>query len=307
MFNAEGYSAPILLEIDRIDPNPAGSVRAKYDTDRISEYAEVLDNLPPLLVVAGPGDTHWLADGYHRFKGHQLKRKKMVLCCVKRGSFEEAYRDACHANETHGLKTTSEDKRKRVLLALKHPVMKEWSQGKLAEVCGVDRKTVGNLDSRSTGENPQSTELPTVVGKDGRTYKRKPRKPKEETKPKETTQPTAPVAPEPEPTPDPEPEFEPVHDERKDAVDEMFAASNEVAESTKDSREAPPVDPPHQYVRLWPFNMPSSLDAIEGVMRDEMNKCPVESRNVFVLKISALVKTLRYELESLEREESTNG
>ena len=61
--------------------------------------------------------------------------------------------------------------RRRVELALTHPVMSKWSQGAIAEACGVSQQMVSKLDTRA-GHN--GSDLKTT-GKDGKQYPAKPK------------------------------------------------------------------------------------------------------------------------------------
>ena len=166
MFRPEGYSGPIMIEVDRIDQRPASEVRAASDGARIEIYRECLDDLPPILVVADADDRHWCADGFHRLQGYRLTGKTKVPCLVKGGTYIDAYKDACHANDAHGIPTTNADKRRRVELALTHPVMSKWSQRAIAEACGVSNQTVARLDMRE--QLSQSDSSIKTIGKDGK-------------------------------------------------------------------------------------------------------------------------------------------
>jgi hypothetical protein len=93
------------------------------------------------------------------------------------------------------VRLTNADKRHRVEVALAYAEMSKWSNRRLADLCGVDHKTVANLRSGPTGENPRLA----TVGRDGRA--RRPRRKKKvevrpEQGPDDNGKAVAPAAPE---------------------------------------------------------------------------------------------------------------
>lgn len=163
----EKFSKPKSIDIASINSRPAKDVRVGLDTEAVQAYAENIDSLPALLIIIDEKGNHWLADGYHRYVAHMEKGLATAKCKVKEGTYLEAYRLACHANEEHGVRTTNEDKRRRVEVALSHPEMRRWSTRKLADACGVSNELVCRLKPKEVLDSNTS---PSVVGIDGKQY-----------------------------------------------------------------------------------------------------------------------------------------
>jgi hypothetical protein len=147
------------LDAIRIDGT---QTRAALDEATVAEYAECYRNrakMPP-LVVFFDGSEHWLAEGFHRyFALRKIKHDKPVRCDVREGTRRDAIQYGFTANVAHGLRRTNADKRHAVEMALSDPEWENWSNGALAELCGVDDKTVAKVRAeRSTPEVPELTE-----------------------------------------------------------------------------------------------------------------------------------------------------
>jgi len=287
MFRPEGYSGPIMIEVDRIDQRPASEVRAASDGARIEIYRECLDDLPPILVVADADDRHWCADGFHRLAGYRLTGKTKVPCLVKGGTYIDAYKDACHANDAHGIPTTNADKRRRVELALTHPVMSKWSTRAIADACGVSHDTVRRLDLRC-----QVDDSSTLIGKDGKQYPAKPK----------------PKAPRNEPFTcgDCGEEFssevwhcnqcdqhfgKDVHScpncvhSSEPAADPGVIVEPEAAEAKRAINEA---FEPKEVETPAPFDRTAAFRVVRAFLRDEVDHWPAEDRHSFAFKLRAL-------------------
>jgi hypothetical protein len=159
---------PLELDAIRIDGT---QTRAALDEATVAEYAECYRNrakMPP-LVVFFDGSEHWLAEGFHRyFALRKIKHDKPVRCDVREGTRRDAIQYGFTANVAHGLRRTNADKRHAVEMALSDPEWENWSDHAVAELCGVDHKTVAKVRSErvTTGELPQLTDAqePTDSG-----------------------------------------------------------------------------------------------------------------------------------------------
>jgi hypothetical protein len=150
--------------------------RAEINGQVVSEYADaVLEGakFPPIDVFFD-GVSNWLADGFHRFHAHKRAKVKDIAATIHTGSVEDALVFALGANTKNGLRRTNEDKRKCVSIALQR--WPEWSDRRIAELCGVNNSTVGRI--RPTVLQSDTT---TRVGKDG--VKQPATKPKAEVPP----------------------------------------------------------------------------------------------------------------------------
>lgn len=164
--------------------------RSALDEAHVTDYLELLRErkvLPPIVVYRIDGEI-WLADGFHRIEAARRNGAKAIRCDVKQGGMWDAFAFGCQANEHHGKRPTSEDKRFRVRRALTNPKWAALSNVAVAELCHVTDKTVaavrdevaptrfGNSEPESTPTAPE-----TRTGKDGKEYPAK--KPKEKAKP----------------------------------------------------------------------------------------------------------------------------
>jgi hypothetical protein len=174
-------TGPYMVSLRDIDLKfrPASEVRAVISREAVGRYLEAFDGLPPVRLVYDRAEKlHWVADGRHRLEAARQLDRTDVSALVTVGSYTDAYRMACHANDTHGLPATNADKRHRVLVALAHPEMCGWSDRRIADQCRVSPPFVGGLRSESTGnglqlEGDPPLELsrgvqPKRLGKDGK-------------------------------------------------------------------------------------------------------------------------------------------
>ena len=118
-------------------------VREATDDDTVAEYAEHLDDLPP-VVAFSDGRRYWLADGWHRRDAHELKGRKTILCEVRDGTERDAILFACGANLRHGLRPVLSDRCRAARLLLADPEWSAWSNRKIADLAGVNPQTVAN-------------------------------------------------------------------------------------------------------------------------------------------------------------------
>jgi hypothetical protein len=165
-----------LAEIDR-ELRPASLMRVQLSEEAVETYAENLDSLPPVcLVYDRESRTHWLADGCHTIHAARNRGRAEIRAVVRQGGYFDAFHDACRANDSHGVRVTNADKRRRVEEALKHEEMKGKSARHIADLCGVSPDTVCRIKPDAQVSDSDTS---TVVGKDGKTYPAKPRKPKQ--------------------------------------------------------------------------------------------------------------------------------
>ena len=142
----------VWVAMDDIDPGfcPASSVRETASKETIRNYTEHFDALPAIILVYDEMmKRHWVADGRHRLEAARDLDRDEVQAVVTTGTYLDAFKAACHANDAHGLPTTKGDKKHRVEVALAHPEMGTWSQGKIAELCGVTQQYVGKIKQES--------------------------------------------------------------------------------------------------------------------------------------------------------------
>lgn len=165
---------PVIIEanISEVIRDPRLQMRAKLDAGTIEDYAECLDELPPVSVVVGPSGEIWLWDGWHRIEAHIKRGLKKIRCEVTNGTFGDALVLAAGANSKHGLRRTASDKRRSVKNLLRNEHWKNKSDRMIAEVCYVSHPTVATIRKAMQDEEEMSTgkftSEETREGKDGR-------------------------------------------------------------------------------------------------------------------------------------------
>jgi len=137
------------LRLNQITRNPRLQPRVAIDEDTAGEYALCLKADPPVqlppVVVFRSGQSVYLADGYHRFRAHELAGLGQILVDVRQGAFRDALLFSLGANTKHGLRRTNEDKRKAVQTMLDDPEWSRWSNRRIAGACGVTEGLVRRL------------------------------------------------------------------------------------------------------------------------------------------------------------------
>lgn len=177
-------SAPILLALAKIRLDGGTQSRIALNEERIADYAERVDDLPP-AVVFRDGDTHWLADGFHRWHAFDRAGRTEMPCEVRTGTQSDAVWFSCAANKEHdqaGQARTNADKRRAVERALKWLAERgeNLSDNQIAAHVGVTDMSVRRV--RAQLQQSGSSCVPPAdqprKGKDGKT--RKPRRPRDE-------------------------------------------------------------------------------------------------------------------------------
>jgi hypothetical protein len=143
-------------------------IRASINHEAVAEYAEqMLDGVKfPPVVLFHDGSEYILADGFHRVMAASRNGFKDILAEVHKGTRSDALRYALSANAKHGLRRTTNDKRRSIELALS-----EWpnySDRQIADICGVSNMMVAAFKRIQVKDSFTSPEK--VEGKDGKTY-----------------------------------------------------------------------------------------------------------------------------------------
>ncbi len=129
------------------------------------------ESMPPIIVFVDPQNRVWLADGFHRLEAAKIAGLQSIEADIREGDRQAAAWAALGANLTHGKRLSPGDRRKQVLLALRHPMSGEYSSQKLADYLGVSKSTVQHRrqEFEAAGLIEPRTQL---VGKNGKTYDR---------------------------------------------------------------------------------------------------------------------------------------
>lgn len=144
------------IPIDRIDTTGGTQMRCRIDDDTVADYrAAMIDGADfPAVVVFAEGKKYWLADGFHRYRARLSIGARDIRCEVHVGDRFDAIAYAVGANKTNGLRRTNADKQMAVRAALSLERLASWSDRAIAELVGVDGKTVAAMRA-PTAEVPQ--------------------------------------------------------------------------------------------------------------------------------------------------------
>lgn len=136
-----------LIAIARLRRDGGTQPRAMLDPATVEAYAEARRegaSFPPVIVFHD-GTNHWLADGFHRTAGHEAAGDSEIAADIRQGTQRDAVLFACGANATHGLRRTTDDKRRAVILLLSDPEWAVWSDHEIARRAHVSQPFVGKM------------------------------------------------------------------------------------------------------------------------------------------------------------------
>ncbi|MRW83027.1 hypothetical protein GJ698_02845 [Pseudoduganella sp. FT26W] len=152
----------------RIDGGTQSRVALHEPT--VADYADVVRSggeLPP-VVVFDDGAEIWLADGFHRYHGHNAAGVADIGCEIHFGTRRDAILYSAGANAAHGLRRTNDDKRRAVKTLLEDAEWSAWSNEAVARACRVSPHTVASV----RGAISANAEMPCarLVERKGVTY-----------------------------------------------------------------------------------------------------------------------------------------
>lgn len=156
--------------------------REEINEDVVSDYSDKIKRgakFPPISVFVDKKGKLWLADGWHRIKATRQAKKNEIVVQFYQGEKSDAVLFACGANQEHGLRRSNEDKRRAARRTLE--ICPDWSDGLIAEHCGVSVPFVGEirnqvLNVKTSKEESTKKEKAKVVlpqrriGRDGKSY-----------------------------------------------------------------------------------------------------------------------------------------
>ncbi|HZZ78345.1 MAG TPA: hypothetical protein VFE62_07490, partial [Gemmataceae bacterium] len=141
---------------------------AGLDLAVVDEYAECIDDLPPVNAIRNADGTQWLTGGWHRYHAHKKAGRQKIKCVVRPGTWLDAIAEAAGSNAKHGIRRTGADKRRAVMALLTEPTWAGRSDRMIAEAAHVSNHLVSQLRRDiSVGNYPN-----TRTGVDGKSYKR---------------------------------------------------------------------------------------------------------------------------------------
>lgn len=163
------------LALDEIRRDGGTQPRAAIDLKHVKLLEEQMEDgkeLEPIAVFYD-GESHWLADGYHRWHAHRNQGREEIACIITHGSCREAilFSVGANADNKPALPRNREDKRRAVLTLIQDPEWGKWSDREIARQCKVSDKTVASLRKSICG-NSADTNLNTErkVQRKGKTY-----------------------------------------------------------------------------------------------------------------------------------------
>lgn len=136
-----------MIAIAKLRRDGGTQPRAMLDPSTVEAYADGVRegaSFPP-VVVFHDGTDHWLADGFHRTEAHAVAGKTEIAADIRPGMQRDAVLFACGANATHGLRRTTDDKRRAVILLLSDPEWTKWSDHEIARRAHVSQPFVGKM------------------------------------------------------------------------------------------------------------------------------------------------------------------
>jgi ParB-like chromosome segregation protein Spo0J len=131
--------------------HPGQSLRlGDFKSTHIDQVARLEGSWPPILI--GRADNS-IIDGHYRYLAARRLGHAAIKCTYFEGDAESAFFEAVRRNLVHGLALSLRERERAGTRVLQlHP---DWSNRKVAEVCGLSHMTIGRLRSEScpTGRN----------------------------------------------------------------------------------------------------------------------------------------------------------
>jgi len=132
------------LLIDTIVRDPSCQFRELIRERIVDEYADAIREgiQLPAVTVFRDGDRDYLADGFHRLAAAELAGETHIAADVRPGTLRQAILHAVGANAEHGLRRTTEEKRRAVQALLNDSEWTQKSDRWIAEVAHVSHTFV---------------------------------------------------------------------------------------------------------------------------------------------------------------------
>lgn len=173
-----------VIPLDWIIPDAAK--RARVDQEYIDELAALYlggeCELPdPVVFHVKGSSTYFLGDGFNRVSAARKAGLNGLQCEIHEGDYDDALCHSAGANNSHGLRPSLADRRKKVTEMLESKRWKSKSDRWLGETCGLAHGTVATIRAQLVNS---PVEGESREGKDGKTRKAKPKPAKDDDKPK---------------------------------------------------------------------------------------------------------------------------
>lgn len=148
-----------------------GTQQRPLDQSTVDKYVELMrDGLdfPPVEIIFD-GKVHWLWDGFHRYRAHQLLERKEIRANVEVGNKRDAVWYSLGANATHGLPRPYGSLKAIVMTVLNDKAWSLKSDDEIARHVHCTRQYVHALrfpeavNSLQTDPEPETEEEPPIV------------------------------------------------------------------------------------------------------------------------------------------------
>lgn len=135
------------IELSKIRRDGGTQIRAYIYDYTIADYKEEMEagTLFPPIDVFYDGTDYWLADGFHRVEAAIQAGKADIAAIVVAGTRRDAILHAVAANNHHGIRRGTPDKRRAVETLLKDEEWGKWSDREIARRCKVSPTFVGGI------------------------------------------------------------------------------------------------------------------------------------------------------------------
>jgi len=157
------------LKFNKIIVDSNIQIRSELSEDRIAEFMEIYENLPPVKVVETKGGEFYLADGFHRHEAARRKREIGCQCDIEKGDLKRALEIAISENCRGPLSLSRDEKRALVDKTL--TFFPERANSWIAEMIGVSMQLVDSRRSALEGEKIIK-KMDKLDTRDGRSYPR---------------------------------------------------------------------------------------------------------------------------------------
>jgi hypothetical protein len=143
------------IALNKLTADPEINPRKEVDNDNVERLVKLIKQevrLRPIIVFKDE-DVFNIVDGFHRYAAYKKVGENHIQCKVREGTREKAMIHACSSNVGHGKRLTNDDKRRIVTRLLTIDKSKKWSDGKIAEKCGVSQPFVSKLRHELKSQN----------------------------------------------------------------------------------------------------------------------------------------------------------
>lgn len=159
-----GRGRPRAWELKTVDPAELvldKDLQMRIDIPEIDEYVQLIldagnaycfDRPLRAFKIKGRAGLH-IVNGFTRTRAAVKAGVKQVPVEVSNGSMEDAIKEACGSNSSHGYRRTNADKRRAVLVAMA-TFGKDLAVAKVAEICKVSHTYVHQLKNELSGVKP---------------------------------------------------------------------------------------------------------------------------------------------------------